>query len=155
MKLNDDPSHPLYKRRPPDDELAEALRAMTYKQVAEKYNVSLHTVKNWVTRAGLARIRSPKARPYRVDTPSNKKFPGVNRLAAMLQRYTQAEIASTLGVARSTVSAWVEQHQLYTRIDRPIRRPETYTPPVYEEDKIPEPIQKWTSMPLVPRKKSA
>lgn len=155
MRLNDDPSHPLYKRRPPDEELAEALRSMTYKQVAEKYSVSLHTVKNWVTRAGLARIRKPKARTSRSDAPANKRFPGVHKLAAMLHKHTQGEIASKLGVARATVSAWVHQYDLYTRIDRPIKRAETYIPPVYPEDEIPKTLQKWTSMPLVPARKRA
>jgi len=132
-------THPLYKRRPPDEELSAALQQHSYKEVAAFYKVSMNTVKNWVTRAGLARVRRPNAPHVRAESPLNKKFPGPEALQRLLQKHTQEEVAQIIGVARSTICVWVNEHGLFTRGLN--RKAPVAPPPRYTEDKV-DPLAK-------------
>lgn len=127
-------NHKLYKRRPDIHILANDLSTLTYKQIAAKYKVANNTVKNWVTKYNLARIRRPNAPESKqfID-PFNKKFPGKEILAHMLSKHTQEEVAAILDVCRSTVCTWVQKYGLLTKVAAVQKQTDPY---IYPEDKI-------------------
>lgn len=127
-------NHKLYKRRPDIHILANDLSTLSYKQIAAKYKVADNTVKNWVTKYNLARIRRPNApESKQFIEPFNKKFPGKETLAHMLAKHTQQEVADILDVCRSTVCTWVQKYGLLTKV---VTVQKQTAPYIYPEDKI-------------------